>query len=110
RFFAFSPVTEGGQRLIVHAKVTIIDDRVLRIGSANLNNRSMGFDTECDIAAEPVDETGRRAIRRLRQTSVAHFIGAPVDAYRQAEEVTGSVGKAIETFGGGRMLALGAVP
>lgn len=110
RFFAFSPVTEGGQRLIVHAKVTVIDDRLLRIGSANLNNRSMGFDTECDVAAEPADQAGCQAIRRFRQASIAHFIGAPAEAYRAAEEVTGSVGKAIQTFGSERMLALGAVP
>ena len=29
-----------------------IDDTLLRIGSANINNRSMGFDTECDLSLE----------------------------------------------------------
>lgn len=110
RFFAFSPLTRGGQRLIVHAKVTVIDDRLLRIGSANLNNRSMGFDTECDVAAEPITDDGRAVIRRLRQASIAHFIGAPLEAYRAAEEVSGSVGRAIEAFSGGRMQVLGARP
>src|SRR3546814_6501214 len=33
----------------VHAKVMVVDDRSLRVGSANLSNRSMGFDTECDL-------------------------------------------------------------
>ena len=33
----------------VHSKIIIIDDELLRIGSANLNNRSMGLDTECDL-------------------------------------------------------------
>ena len=37
---------------MMHSKVMIIDDRFLRIGSANLNNRSMGTDTECDLAIE----------------------------------------------------------
>ena len=37
---------------MVHSKVMIVDDRLLRIGSANLNNRSMGTDTECDLAIE----------------------------------------------------------
>ena len=110
RFFAFSPMTVGGQRLIVHAKVTIIDDQLMRIGSANLNNRSMGFDTECDVAVEPGTEEGEQTIRRLRQTSIAHFIGAPTEAYRMAEEITGSVGQAIQTFSEGRMTPLGADP
>ena len=37
---------------MVHSKVMIVDDRLLRVGSANLNNRSMGTDTECDLAIE----------------------------------------------------------
>jgi phosphatidylserine/phosphatidylglycerophosphate/cardiolipin synthase-like enzyme len=110
RFHAFSPMTENGARLIVHAKVSVIDDQVLRIGSANLNNRSMGFDTECDVAVEPGTEQGEAAIRNLRQTSIAHFIGAPTEAYRMAEELTGSVGKAIQRFSEGRMTPLGADP
>jgi phospholipase D1/2 len=32
----------------------IIDDRLLRVGSSNFNNRSMDFDTECDLAVEAV--------------------------------------------------------
>ena len=35
---------------MMHSKVMIVDDWFLRIGSANLNNRSMGTDTECDLA------------------------------------------------------------
>jgi phosphatidylserine/phosphatidylglycerophosphate/cardiolipin synthase-like enzyme len=30
----------------------IVDDWFVKIGSSNLNNRSLGFDTECDIAVE----------------------------------------------------------
>ena len=44
RFSAFSAHTPNGGPIIVHSKVTIIDDRLLRIGSANLNNRSFGVD------------------------------------------------------------------
>lgn len=36
----------------VHSKVCVIDDTCLRIGSANMTNRSLGFDTECDLAVE----------------------------------------------------------
>ncbi|MGC0362628.1 phosphatidylserine/phosphatidylglycerophosphate/cardiolipin synthase-like enzyme [Rhodococcus sp. 27YEA15] len=69
RFGVFYPVTESGEPIYVHAKVLVMDDRLLRIGSSNLNNRSMGFDTECDVAVE-ADQTGtelRRTITTLRR-------------------------------------------
>jgi phospholipase D1/2 len=40
----------GDEPIMVHAKTMVIDGRFLRIGSSNLNNRSMGLDSECDIA------------------------------------------------------------
>ena len=52
RFRAYAPVTAAGKPVIVHSKIAIIDDRLVRVGSANLNNRSMGLDTECDLAIE----------------------------------------------------------
>ena len=45
--------------VMVHSKVMIVDDRFLRVGSANLNNRSMGADTECDLAFEATSEAHR---------------------------------------------------
>ena len=108
RFFAFSPTTTHGDRIIVHAKMTIVDDRLIRIGSTNLNNRSLGFDTECDVAAEPATDEGREAIRALRHRTIGHFIGVNAEAFAQAEAIYGSTGQAILQFGEGRMLALGA--
>ena len=108
RFFAFTPYTREGERIIVHAKVSIYDDAVLRIGSTNLNNRSFGFDTECDIAAEPTDAAGRDAIRRFRQRTIGHWIGVDGEAFGAVEEVTGTVGDAILRFDTGRMHLLGA--
>ena len=35
----------GGECLNVHSKLMIADDDLLTVGSANLSNRSMGFDT-----------------------------------------------------------------
>ena len=52
--------------MIVHSKVSVIDDRLMRVGSTNLNNRSLGFDTECDIAASAEDAADRTAVRVLR--------------------------------------------
>ncbi|WP_245158221.1 MULTISPECIES: phospholipase D-like domain-containing protein [unclassified Brevundimonas] len=108
RFSAFSPRTVAGERIIVHSKVAVFDDRLLRIGSTNLNNRSMGLDTECDVAVEPRDEAGRAAIRRFRHRSIGHFIGVSGETFDAAEAVMGSVGEAVRRFDTGRMFALGA--
>ena len=47
-------VTSEGKTadIMIHSKVMIIDDCLLRVGSANLNQRSMGADTECDLTIE----------------------------------------------------------
>ncbi|GAA0633887.1 phospholipase D-like domain-containing protein [Brevundimonas lenta] len=110
RFFAFAPHTRSGERIIVHAKMSIYDDEILRIGSTNLNNRSLGFDTECDIAAEPGTEAGREAIRRFRHRTIGHWIGVSAESYAAAEALSGSVGEAIQRFDSGRMQVLGATP
>jgi phosphatidylserine/phosphatidylglycerophosphate/cardiolipin synthase-like enzyme len=110
RFFAFSPRTRSGDRIIVHAKVSIIDDSLLRIGSTNLNNRSQGFDTECDVAVEAYEHADRARIRRFRHGSIGHFLGVGPDEFEAAEALIGSVGGAIERFGTERMAALGSTP
>ena len=43
---------EEGTATMIHSKVMVVDGRLLRIGSANINNRSMGADSECDLAIE----------------------------------------------------------
>lgn len=108
RFTAFYPVTDEGERIIVHAKMTIIDDKLLRIGSSNLNNRSMGLDTECDVSVEATTAEQVEVIRRFRHHSLGHFIGVSGAAFAEAESLLGSAGRAIQTFGSDRMKPLGA--
>ena len=60
---------------MVHSKVMIVDDGFLRIGSANINNRSMGADTECDLAFEATTEDHRDFFRSLRRGLIGHFCG-----------------------------------
>jgi phosphatidylserine/phosphatidylglycerophosphate/cardiolipin synthase-like enzyme len=99
RFQAYSPVTTLGRTIIVHAKLTIIDDTLLRIGSSNINNRSMGFDTECDMsfeAAGPGSAANRAEVTRLRNKLLAHWLGCVEDAMIGAIHKTGGVGKALE--------------
>jgi phosphatidylserine/phosphatidylglycerophosphate/cardiolipin synthase-like enzyme len=66
----------GDDRLNVHAKVLIVDDRLLRVGSANLNNRSMGVDSECDLAIDAgADARQRAAIASIRDRLIAEHVG-----------------------------------
>lgn len=63
----------------IHSKVTIVDDRFLCVGSANLTNRSMGLDTELnlswDTARHERPEALERAIRRVRVSLLAEHTG-----------------------------------
>src|SRR2546430_16342087 len=55
RFHVYYPHIPGLAEaccLDVHSKCMIVDDRQLRIGSANLCNRSMGMDTQCGLLGE----------------------------------------------------------
>src|SRR5687767_6876447 len=49
-----------GVPTFVHSKVMIVDGELARIGSANFSHRSMGMDTECDLA---IDAGGDARIR-----------------------------------------------
>jgi phosphatidylserine/phosphatidylglycerophosphate/cardiolipin synthase-like enzyme len=74
RFRAYHPDTSAGRPIIVHAKLTIVDDDLVRIGSANLNNRSCELDTECELAVEAEDPATAGAIGRLRDRLVGHYL------------------------------------
>jgi phosphatidylserine/phosphatidylglycerophosphate/cardiolipin synthase-like enzyme len=111
RFQIYCPVTTLGRIIIVHAKVAIIDDDVLRVGSANMNNRSTGFDTECDIAFFAGDsQTNRAAIDGLRVRLVAHWLGCATEAVRIAIDKEGRVGAAIEALRGSGHARLRPIP
>ncbi len=58
----------------VHANVVVADDRMLRIGSANLNNRSMGLDSECDLTLLASDQASRRAVQGFRNRLLAEHL------------------------------------
>jgi phospholipase D1/2 len=83
------PEVRSGERVthtMVHSKVMIVDDRMLRIGSANLNNRSMGTDTECDLVIEATSESERAAIRHVRARLIADHCGVSVEQALSATE------------------------
>jgi phosphatidylserine/phosphatidylglycerophosphate/cardiolipin synthase-like enzyme len=101
RFQAYSPVTALGRIIIVHAKLTIIDDRLLRIGSANINNRSLGFDTECDMSFEAAGRgsaANRAAIIALRTRLLAHWLGCDEAIMAAAIGKADTVGEGVEAL------------
>jgi phosphatidylserine/phosphatidylglycerophosphate/cardiolipin synthase-like enzyme/uncharacterized membrane protein YdjX (TVP38/TMEM64 family) len=83
---------------MIHSKVMIVDDRFLRVGSANLNNRSMGVDTECDLAIEAAGETHRAAISRIRNRLLGEHCGVTAQQVAATIERTGSLVHAAETL------------
>jgi phosphatidylserine/phosphatidylglycerophosphate/cardiolipin synthase-like enzyme len=98
RFAAFSAHTPKGGPIIVHSKVSIIDDEVLRIGSANLNNRSIGLDSECDLAFEARDDLERETIRSFLGRLVGHFIDRSALEVLQAMEREAGLAAAINAL------------
>jgi phosphatidylserine/phosphatidylglycerophosphate/cardiolipin synthase-like enzyme len=82
RFRIYIPYTSGGTPIYVHAKLTIVDDEILRVGSANMNNRSMGLDSECDVfidARRPPNAGIEPRITRIRHSLIAEHCGANME-------------------------------
>jgi phosphatidylserine/phosphatidylglycerophosphate/cardiolipin synthase-like enzyme len=110
RLGVYWPVSDGGTPIYVHSKVMVIDDRLLRIGSSNLNNRSMGFDSECDVAIEAQSSGSehdnlRHQITSIRNQLVSEHLGASVGEFERAMLEYRSLLKAIEALRGqGRSL------
>ncbi len=108
RFALYHPVTAQEKPIYVHAKMMIADDRILRIGSSNFNNRSMRLDSECDVVLDAdQDNSGvlARRIADLRHDLVAEHLGQTTDAVAAAYAREGSLIRAIETLrGAGRSL------
>lgn len=96
----------GEQCVNVHSKIIVIDDELVRVGSANLNNRSMGLDTECDLAFEARgDPRIRGAIGAFRSRLLAEHLGAGAVEIEARLASEGSLIRAIDAInGGGRCL------
>ena len=102
RLYYVRLATEPHVSLMVHAKVMIIDDRFARVASSNLSNRSMGLDSECDLAVESKDgQDCHEAIAGFRRRLLAEHLGGAVEAVAEAEARTGSLIQAIESLRGG---------
>ncbi|MFC4374533.1 phospholipase D-like domain-containing protein [Nocardia halotolerans] len=110
RLGVYYPVTEAGIPIYVHAKVLVMDDRLLRVGSSNLNNRSMGFDTECDLAVEVTPDTVdaeslREAVTGIRRQLLCEHLGVESAKFDATLAETSSLLRTVEALRGeGRSL------
>ena len=110
RLRLYHPFTAGGAPIYVHAKVMIVDGLTLRIGSANMNNRSMGLDTECDVTID-AGAVGAAKIEAIRDGLIAEHLGLPVEQVARDIAASGSIIATIEALRGpGRSLRPYEIP
>ena len=115
RYRAYCPSLPelGDKCLNVHSKVMTVDDELLTVGSANLSNRSMGFDTECNLVIEAAAQPDparaalvRDAVAGLRNRLLGEHLAVQPDAVAAATRQAGSLVRAVESLrGDGRTLA-----
>ena len=75
----------------VHSKVLIVDEAFVTVGSANLNNRSMGLDSECNVSLEASgDARVARAIDHLRCDLLGEHLGLTAEEVRARRAHTDS--------------------
>ncbi|MES2291112.1 MAG: phospholipase D-like domain-containing protein [Pseudomonadota bacterium] len=101
RLRIYHPHTRDREPIYVHAKILVIDDQVLRVGSSNLNNRSMRLDTECDVAIDCAltkDQDCSDAIAAVRDDLIAEHLGTTPDKIRAALARSGSLITTIEAM------------
>ena len=93
--------------LHVHAKVLIVDDKLVRIGSSNLSNRSMGLDTECDVAIEARGEARiEQEIARFRNRLPGEHLDVSPDEVRDTIVAEKSLIAAVENLRGSQRTLL----
>lgn len=99
RLRVFFPHVEGLKEGVenVHAKVLVIDDTLARVGSANLNNRSMGLDSECDIAIEAAgEERVEKVIAHLRNRLLGEHLSVSPEEVAKTLQAKNSLIKAVD--------------
>ena len=80
----------------------VVDDELVRIGSANLSRRSMAVDSECDVAVEACGAPRvRDGIRHIRNRLVAEHLGLDPDAVAHGVERAGSLRAFIDSRSAG---------
>ncbi|WP_455366940.1 VTT domain-containing protein, partial [Kaarinaea lacus] len=76
----------------VHAKIMIVDDTYATVGSANLNNRSMGLDTECNAIIDAHSNAeAQSGIANFRHRLLAEHLGCSMEKVQATLNQTNSL-------------------
>ncbi len=74
-----------------------VDDRLVRIGSANFSKRSMGVDTECDVTVDAGGDARLcHGVRRVRDRLLGEHLGMRAEDVAREIESRGSIGALID--------------
>ena len=108
RLQIYTPVTEQGRDIYVHSKISIVDGELLRVGSANFNNRSMGLDSECDVLIDATRKANAGAagqIGAILCDLLGEHLGVEPDEVEARLKASGSLCRTVEELrGSGRTL------
>ncbi|MDI1308848.1 MAG: VTT domain-containing protein [Methylotenera sp.] len=77
--YPISQENNAKEQVRVHSKVMIVDENYLRIGSSNLNYRSMTLDTECDLLVESTNNKTREGVASIRDDLIREHTGREVE-------------------------------
>jgi phospholipase D1/2 len=92
-----------GEMLNLHSKVMVADGAFVRVGSSNLSNRSMGVDTECDVALESCGEKRvEKGIRDFHNRLLGEHLGEGARKVGELVEEERSLIKTIEKLRGSK--------
>jgi phospholipase D1/2 len=98
-YYPHLPCLPEGQCCDLHSKLMIVDDEYARIGSANFSNRSMGLDTECDVAIEARgDASVADSIRAFRNRLLGEHLGRAAEEVDAKHRELGSLSRAIDAM------------
>jgi hypothetical protein len=83
--------------IFVHSKVMFVDDRLARIGSANLSKRSMGVDSECDVAVDATgDDSAAAGVLHMRNRLIGEHLGMSAEDVTREIAAQGSIRAVID--------------
>jgi phosphatidylserine/phosphatidylglycerophosphate/cardiolipin synthase-like enzyme len=84
-----TPAGQEWQEVYIHAKLMLIDDAFMTVGSTNINNRSMQVDSELNIAHHRPEITGPLRVQQWAKYTAGQVAGGmPLsDEYKVWEKV-----------------------
>lgn len=89
------PGLRENECISVHSKLLIVDDRFVCLGSANTSDRSMGLDSECNLALEAPDS---EQVPGLLHRFLSEHLDCEAEAVRAARAQHDRLGAAVDSL------------